>query len=208
MRRERTRPKRVALTAAFGGIAVLLWQLATASFAPGPRGAPDAGPDLLPVLPHPRVRALLHGAPVLDASVVASSRVVESVRRGQFRASASVPAAPVLVEHSYSSAPPPPVTSLPSASEERAPDGLPVSAMRCTRTANGLDCGSCRTDGDCPPGQGCVANRETHRFECQASECEEDVHCFPGSVCRPVTTGATGATAIRRCVPEGLCREG
>jgi hypothetical protein len=206
MRRERTRPRRVALTAAFGGLAVFLWQLATASSAPGPRESPAGGEEVLHAPPRPRVRALLHGAPVLDASVSVSSHLVEAARRGQFRASASVPA-PVPDEvRSYSA--PPPVTVLPLSSEEHASDGLPASAMRCTRTANGLDCGSCRTDGDCSPGQGCVANRETRRFECQASECEEDTHCFPGSMCRPVTTGATGNTAIRRCVPEGVRREG
>ncbi|HSP77548.1 MAG TPA: hypothetical protein VLQ93_03415, partial [Myxococcaceae bacterium] len=44
--------------------------------------------------------------------------------------------------------------------------------------------------------------RETRRFECLDSECEEDAHCFPGLVCRRVSSGATGAT-VRRCVPEG-----
>ncbi|MGZ3460736.1 MAG: hypothetical protein ACXU86_19790, partial [Archangium sp.] len=107
-----------------------------------------------------------------------------------------------------SSSAPPAETVLPLSSDERARDGLPVSAMRCRRTGEGLDCGSCRTDGDCPAGQGCVANRETRRFECMASECEEDAHCFPGSVCRPVTTGATGGTLVRRCVPEGQRGEG
>ncbi|WP_157775152.1 hypothetical protein [Melittangium boletus] len=40
-----------------------------------------------------------------------------------------------------------------------------------------------------------------------ASECEVDTHCFPGAVCRAVTTGATGAV-VRRCAPEGLRAEG
>jgi hypothetical protein len=40
-----------------------------------------------------------------------------------------------------------------------------------------------------------------------ASECDEDVHCFPGSVCRAVTTGATGVV-VRRCTPEGERGEG
>jgi hypothetical protein len=205
MRCERARSRRVALTAAVGGLVVFLWQMATASFAPGPRESPDGGLGVLPTLPRPRVRALLHGAPVLDASVSASSRLVGAVRGGQFRPSASVPAS-VPETRAFSAAPP--TTVLPLSSEEHAPDGLPVSAMRCTRTATGLDCGSCRTDGDCSPGQGCVANRQTRRMECQASECEEDSGCFPGSVCRPVTTGSTGSTVIRRCIPEGLRREG
>ena len=113
--------------------------------------------------------------------------------------------APASEERSASSSAP--VTVLPSVTDEHAPDGLPVSAIRCTRTPQGLDCGSCRIDGDCPPGQGCVANRETRRFECQASECEQDAHCFPGAVCRPVNTGATGSV-IQRCLPEGLRQEG
>ncbi len=206
MRRERTRPKRVAFTAALGGLVVFLWQLATAALAPGPRESPRDGLEALPELPRPRVRALLHGAPVLDASVSASSRLVGGMSWSQLRV---LPGAPAPASEERSSSPaPPPVTVLPSSSEEHASDGLPVSAIRCNRTATGLDCGSCRTDGDCQPGQGCVANRETRRFECQASECEEDVHCFPGSVCRPVTTGATGNTVIRRCVPEGVRREG
>ncbi|MFL5348577.1 MAG: hypothetical protein ACJ8AT_27595 [Hyalangium sp.] len=79
--------------------------------------------------------------------------------------------------------------------------------MRCTSQGGTFQCGACQTDSDCPAGSGCVANRETRRFECQASECEEDAHCFPGLVCRPVTTGATGPV-IRRCVPVGTRREG
>lgn len=200
--RERTRPKRFALAFAFGGIAVFLWQLATASPGPVP-WEPPLGPLAIPREPS-RPRALLHGASVLDASFAASS------------ASRLVKAVPSWMQtrplHGVAPEPPPPpppapATFLPLSSQELAPDGLPVSAMRCSRTGEGFDCGSCRTDGDCPAGQGCVANRETRRFECMASECEEDVHCFPGAVCRAVTTGATG-TVVRRCAPEGVRREG
>ncbi len=204
--RERTRPKRFALAFAFGGMAVFLWQLATASPGAVPWEPPE-GPLVLPRQPA-RPRALLHGASVLDASFAASSasRLVKAVPSwmqprplyGESAAPAEVPPAP----------PPLPATVLPLSSQELAPDGLPVSAMRCTRDGEGFDCGSCSTDGDCPAGQGCVANRETRRFECMASECEEDLHCFPGTVCRTVTTGATGATVIRRCAPEGVRREG
>ncbi|WP_224244805.1 hypothetical protein [Hyalangium gracile] len=79
--------------------------------------------------------------------------------------------------------------------------------MRCSVEGGAFRCGECRTDSDCPAGSGCVANRETRRFECQTSECEEDAHCFPGLVCRPATTGATGPV-IRRCVLSGSRREG
>lgn len=100
------------------------------------------------------------------------------------------------------------VLNLPMASEELMPDGLPASGLRCTLDDGGtFTCGSCRVDSDCPPGQGCVANRETRGFECMASDCEEDVHCFPGSVCRAVTNGATGLV-VRRCTPEGQRSEG
>ncbi len=70
-----------------------------------------------------------------------------------------------------------------------------------------MTCGRCRTDSDCPAGQGCVANRETRRFECMASDCEEDAHCFPGFACRAANGGDSGPI-IRRCTPEGVRREG
>jgi hypothetical protein len=85
--------------------------------------------------------------------------------------------------------------------------GLPSSGMLCALDGGVLNCGACRSDSDCAVGTGCVANRETRRFECLASECEEDPHCFPGTVCRPVTTGASGPV-IRRCVPSGTRQEG
>lgn len=103
---------------------------------------------------------------------------------------------------------PPFVARLPSPTAETAPDGLPVSALRCSYDGGTSTCGDCRTDGDCPVGQGCVANRRTRRMECMSSECEEDSHCFPGLVCRAVSAGTTGPAVIRRCVPEGLRREG
>lgn len=112
------------------------------------------------------------------------------------------------VQAQASSQSPPFVSRPPTPSRELAPDGIPVSGLRCTHDGGALDCGGCRTDGDCPAGQGCVANRRTRRMECMASECEADVHCFPGSVCRRVNTGTTGSAIIRRCVPEGERREG
>jgi hypothetical protein len=205
MRREGARPKKVALALAVGGVAVFIWSLATASPVPSPRGeAPD---NPLPLSEPPPPHELPSGTPVVRASIGAAAppRWGATLPWEKARSSPGKAVSSEEEQAVSSAAPPPPV--LPSSLEERAPDGLPVSAMRCTRTAGGLDCGSCRVDGDCAPGEGCVANRQTRRFECMASECEEDVHCFPGSVCRPVTTGATGSV-IRRCVPEGLRREG
>jgi hypothetical protein len=96
---------------------------------------------------------------------------------------------------------------LPATKAERSADGLPISGMLCSVDGGVLQCGACRSDSDCPAGEGCVANRQTRRFECLPSECEEDSHCFPGLACRAVTTGTTGPL-IRRCVPEGVRREG
>lgn len=206
MRRDRTRPKRAALAFALSGVAVFLWQMATAAPAPGRRESP---PELLLLhqKPPPPGGPPLEVASAVPARFAASSvsQLVVSVpswMRQRPRADAPEPAPEVASASVVSSS-----SVLPLSSEERAPDGLPVAAMRCTRSGEGFDCGSCRTDSDCPSGQGCVANRETRRFECMASECEEDAHCFPGTVCRAVTTGATG-TVVRRCAPEGTRREG
>ncbi|WP_434391486.1 hypothetical protein [Melittangium boletus] len=100
-------------------------------------------------------------------------------------------------------------SALPGASSASpSDDGLPASGLRCTVEPSGaLDCGECRVDGDCPPGQGCAANRSTRRHECMASECEEDAHCFPGSVCRALTRGESGVV-VRRCMPAGQRAEG
>jgi hypothetical protein len=86
--------------------------------------------------------------------------------------------------------------------EEHGADGLPVNALRCTTDGGVLRCGECQTDSDCPAGKGCAANWQTHRLECMESECEQDLDCFPGLVCRPVTTGAAGPV-IRRCLAAG-----
>jgi hypothetical protein len=96
---------------------------------------------------------------------------------------------------------------LPPAHLETGADGLPASGLRCSRDGGVFQCGACRTDSDCPAGTGCVANRETRRFECMESECEQDAHCFPGLVCRRVSRWGAGAV-IRRCVPVGPRREG
>ena len=99
-------------------------------------------------------------------------------------------------------------STLPSVSAELGGDGLAVSGLRCKLEDGSFNCGACQTDGDCPAGQGCVANRQTRRMECMASECEEDMHCFPGFACRAMTTGNTGSTVVRRCMPVGVRAEG
>ncbi len=97
-------------------------------------------------------------------------------------------------------------TALSSQEEVRLLDGSvgprPASQMDCSFDGGSFVCGSCQTDGDCPAGQGCIANRETRRFECLPSECEEDFHCHPGSVCR-VAAGSPPGPLVRRCVPSG-----
>jgi hypothetical protein len=97
--------------------------------------------------------------------------------------------------------------SLPPTHSEISGDGLPANGMRCTNDGGVLRCGDCWMDSDCPAGRGCVANRETRRFECRESECEEDVHCFPGFVCLRAAGGDT-RPIIRRCTPVGQRREG
>ncbi len=120
---------------------------------------------------------------------------------------ASTPAGP-LASHFMSRTVSRTVSPLPSVTQELSSDGLPVSALHCSFDGGLMSCGSCRTDGDCPRGMGCIPNRLTRRFECMASECEEDAHCFPGFVCRTLNVVATGNTLIRRCAPTGLRGEG
>jgi hypothetical protein len=97
--------------------------------------------------------------------------------------------------------------SLPPPHREIAADGLPANGLRCTSDGGVFHCGDCRLDSDCPAGKGCIVNKETRRFECMDSECEEDAHCFPGFVCRGASRGSTGPI-IRRCMPVGQRREG
>jgi hypothetical protein len=77
----------------------------------------------------------------------------------------------------------------------------PANLMTCP-TAEAFRCGECATDSDCPAGRGCVINYSKGLFECAESECEEDHHCFPGSVCRVAAGGAPGPV-IRRCLLVG-----
>lgn len=78
---------------------------------------------------------------------------------------------------------------------------LPAAAMHCTFDG-GFSCGQCTHDAECPQGHGCIANRQTRRFECLPSECEDDQGCFPGTVCRALA-GAAPGPLVRRCVPTG-----
>ncbi len=138
-----------------------------------------------------------------------SSSSATLVTTGSWPEATSGPrASPALVDAQESGEAAPGFSRPPLSVSEIAADGIPVEGLRCTYDGGTFTCGGCRTDGDCPAGQGCVANRETRRFECMASECEEDTHCFPGFVCRRVGGGSTGPTLIRRCVPEGVRQEG
>jgi hypothetical protein len=78
----------------------------------------------------------------------------------------------------------------------------PSDAMNCRFDGGVFDCGSCRTSSDCPSRHACTVNRATRRFECLPDECEEDNHCFPGSVCR-VVSGSPPGPVVRRCLPTG-----
>lgn len=80
---------------------------------------------------------------------------------------------------------------------------VPAHLMNCTSEGGSFRCGECATEGDCPAGQGCVINHEKRVFECVASECEEDAHCFPGFVCRVAAGGAPGPVT-RRCLMAGI----
>jgi hypothetical protein len=83
----------------------------------------------------------------------------------------------------------------------------PATLMNCSFDGGTFRCGECMTDSDCAAGQGCVINYRKSVFECAASECEEDQHCFPGTVCR-VAAGAPPGPVIRRCLLAGARGEG
>ncbi|QSQ20912.1 hypothetical protein JY651_37675 [Pyxidicoccus parkwayensis] len=79
----------------------------------------------------------------------------------------------------------------------------PSNLMNCQFDGGTFRCGECTTDSDCPAGQGCVIDYGKGTFTCAASECEDDSHCFPGSVCRVAAGGAPGPV-IRRCLQTGV----
>jgi hypothetical protein len=168
-----------------------------------PASSPPPEPENLPAMHSPeRMRPVpnyqasaLAGTATQPAEAEASSKegALQSGSQEMSTLSSSVPqSAPV---------------SLPPPHLEISADGLPANGLRCTYDGGVFHCGDCRLDSDCPAGKGCIANRETRRFECMESECEEDAHCFPGFVCRSASRGSTGPI-IRRCMPVGQRREG
>jgi hypothetical protein len=209
MWRERRRPRAGAWgVGVLGCLALVCWHLADASPSEEVKAPPSHPSEsftgsirLAAFLPTGASGGELQGSSFATrpASLRPGSVLGGSVARPQ-----EASAEPEAASSSVSSTP---VSVLPETSS-KAPDvALPLSGMRCTREGNTFTCGECRTDGDCPRDEGCVANRETRRFECMASECEEDAHCFPGLSCRAVTDGASGSV-IRRCQPEGQRRVG
>jgi hypothetical protein len=211
-RRDEQRPATLALATSAGLLGLLLWLIATA--LPGERSISAPPPSDSTPTQHGSRRDAAHPPPLdalpakTDTPSIDSSRPVDATALHDLVSwyqprtiSGDVPAS--FATH----VPTPEMTRLPRESAKLESDGFPASAMRCTFDSGVMTCGSCRTDGDCPAGQGCVANRETRRFECMSSDCEEDANCFPGLVCRAVTNGASGI-AIRRCTPEGVRREG
>ncbi|HSP78826.1 MAG TPA: hypothetical protein VLQ93_09870, partial [Myxococcaceae bacterium] len=155
MRREMRRRERAALAVilAIGGL--FLWRLATASPGAGPRESEDDSIQALPVQ-RTRIqpRTLLASATGLQAR--APSPLVSSLGATGARLQPRLLSASAPPPEPRSAPPEPaPVTRLAPASEELLGDGLPASGLRCTREGEGLSCGSCRTDSDCPPGKGC-----------------------------------------------------
>lgn len=205
------RARKASLATGAAGIVVFLWILATALPDAGETAGASAS-GLESGLRPPRHSVLLASFPE-TGPVIESARPPHSVTSSSSLDSEPEPSDSATSRESLTSfasglAPPPAtVTSLSPSALEKDSDGLPASAMHCGFEGGLMRCGKCRTDSDCPAGQGCVINREARRFECMDSECEEDIHCFPGFVCRAVTTGA-GGPVIRRCTPEGLRREG
>ncbi|MFY0527982.1 hypothetical protein ACN28I_34110 [Archangium gephyra] len=187
MPRDRFHP-RCALAAVAAGLGLLLWATVSSSDSAGGAAPPPLTSPLAisgtSTREPPTDEAGARPAPPPPPTPRADTRFAS------FTPDSSTPTAP-----------------LPLASEELSSDGLPAAATHCTWDGGILKCGSCQTSGDCPPGQGCLINRETRRLECMASECEEDVHCFPGFTCRTLKTGTSNGP-IRRCVPVGERREG
>lgn len=85
---------------------------------------------------------------------------------------------------------------------ERMNSDQPDSRMNCERGDGGFRCGACSHSGECPAGQACVVNVETRLTECAGSECEDDQHCTPGTVCRVSDRTAAGMP-VRRCLVSG-----
>jgi hypothetical protein len=168
-----------------------------------PTSTPTPEPDRLLAMHSP---AQIRSASIREASVPASASTQLAMampfsRENELQPGLQVTSAP---SPAWSRSAP---VILPPPHLEIAADGLPVNGLRCTYDGGVFHCGDCRTDSDCPAGRGCVANRETRRFECMESECEEDAHCFPGFVCRRASRWETGPI-VRRCMPVGQRSEG
>lgn len=207
MRRHETSRVWIMLAASGAALVLILWGLAIV--APSPS---DDSPPALRETPAPS-KGPASAAPSQDNPThdEAGAGAEDSSPAGATPSRALVPDAepqslsqPDTIPASFSTAA---RASPPAGRDDLAPDGLPASALRCAWDGGVLKCGSCWTDSDCPRGQGCVPDWKTRRFKCVSSECEEDTHCFPGFVCRTVSTGITD-TVIRRCVPEGVQQEG
>lgn len=189
----------IVVLAAAAGVAGTLMSVAREQVEDAPRGIELEGSSA----DHSRARTQRAPKRQAPASAMGSTRIEVTLASFQESRPRPVPrdtSAPPAVPQGAS-------VSLPPTHLETGVDGLPASGLRCTYDGEAFQCGACRTDSDCPVGKGCVANRETRRFECMEPECEEDAHCFPGTVCRRVTREETGPI-IRRCVPVGARREG
>ncbi|HZI03985.1 MAG TPA: hypothetical protein VEZ71_08190 [Archangium sp.] len=189
MRRDRF-PLSCAMAAIAAGLGLLLWATVSSSSSDSTGGAAPS-----PLTSHRSIPVTSTREPLPDEAGARPTPPTPPTPRADTRFASFTPDSST------------PTAPLPLASEELSSDGLPAAATHCSWDGGSLTCGSCQTSGDCPPGQGCLINRETRRLECLASECEEDAHCFPGFTCRTLKTG-TSSSPIRRCMPVGERREG
>jgi hypothetical protein len=63
----------------------------------------------------------------------------------------------------------------------------------------------CLRNEDCEPPLACVLDRRIDNRQCLASECETDLQCQPGFVCRAIRDRGP---LVRLCVAEGTKKEG
>jgi hypothetical protein len=81
-------------------------------------------------------------------------------------------------------------------------EGSHPHALQCR--ADGLRHLDCRTDKDCEWPLNCTADERAQRYHCLASECETDLQCEPGHVCRAVDI----ERPVRLCKAIGVRKEG